>query len=36
MCDELKQRKYMKGYVEEAGSTLLCNISTVRLCAPTW
>lgn len=33
MCDELKQRKYMKGYVEEAGSTMLCNVSTQAGCA---
>ena len=33
VCDELKQRKYMKAYVEEAGNTLLCNVSTKAGCA---
>lgn len=32
VCDELKQRKYMKGYVEEAGSTMLCNVSSKAGC----
>lgn len=33
VCDELKQRKFMKAYVEEKGSTLLCNVATKEACA---
>jgi len=27
VCDELKQREYMQAYIEEAGSTSLCNLA---------
>ena len=29
VCDELKQRKYMKAYVEEAAGTTLCDVASL-------
>jgi len=33
MCDELGDETYMKAYVEEAGHTSLCSISTGKGCS---
>ena len=32
VCDELKQRKYMKAYVEEAAGTTLCDVASLAGC----
>ena len=33
MCEELKDIQYMQAYVEEAGSTALCNVETRKGCS---
>lgn len=33
MCTELKQEKYMRAYVEEAGHTALCSLATGAGCS---
>jgi hypothetical protein len=33
MCTELKQEKYMRAYVEEAGNTALCSVATGAGCS---
>jgi len=32
MCDEMKQDKYMEGYILEAGRTSKCNANTLKGC----
>jgi len=32
MCDEMKQDKYMEGYIMEAGHTSKCNVHTLQGC----
>lgn len=34
MCDEMKQDKYMEGYIMEAGPTSKCNVNTLKGCGP--